>query len=405
MYSHFVTYPNFMYYKFAMEGARLSGCQIVIQLVRIGIVAVLTYYGAKWVVGSMDPTKNAKKKAKEMAQKQLKKINAMIQDKSRKLKLTDFNTYELMIASHLVAPMDIDVSWNDIAGLNEIIEELRESVVLPVRHADLFQNSQLWRPPKGVLLYGPPGCGKTLIAKAIAKEACMRFINLDVAVLTDKWYGESQKLATAVFTLANKLQPCIIFIDEIESFLRVRTSGDHEATAMMKTQFMMLWDGLFTNSSSSVLVLGATNRPQDLDKAILRRMPAQFHIGPPLEVQRLAILQLIMRQERLAPTVDLKRLAKLTPGYSGSDLRELCRRASILRMRQVIHCFLNEDNTENANLDEAGDVPGNDLSGKCNLDESHMFINMDDLLQSLVAMDLSKLQTACSYLAKNIDLD
>lgn len=402
---HFVTYPNFMYYTFAMEGSRLSGCQIVIQLVRIGIVAVLTYYSAKWIVGTMDPTRNAKKKAKEMAQIQLKKINAMIQGKERKLKLTDFNTYELMIASHLVAPMDIEVSWNDIAGLNEIIEELRESVVLPVRHSDLFQNSQLWRPPKGVLLYGPPGCGKTLIAKAIAKEACMRFINLDVAVLTDKWYGESQKLATAVFTLANKLQPCIIFIDEIESFLRVRTVGDHEATAMMKTQFMMLWDGLFTNSSSSVLVLGATNRPQDLDKAILRRMPAQFHIGPPLEVQRLAILQLILRQERLAPTVDLKRLAKLTPGYSGSDLRELCRRASILRMRQFIHCLLNEENTENANINEAGDVAGNDLIGKCNIDESQMFINMDDLVQSLVAMDLSKLQTACSYLAKNIDLD
>lgn len=396
-----------------MEGTRLSGCQIVVQLLRIGIVAALTYYSAKWIVGSMDPTKKAKKKAKEMAQIQLKKLNAMIQGNGRKLKLTDFNTYELMIASHLVAPMDIDVSWNDIAGLNDVIEELRESVVLPVRHSELFQSSQLWRPPKGVLLYGPPGCGKTLIAKAIAKEACMRFINLDVAVLTDKWYGESQKLATAVFTLANKLQPCIIFIDEIESFLRVRTSGDHEATAMMKTQFMMLWDGLFTNSSTSVLVLGATNRPQDLDKAILRRMPAQFHIGTPLEVQRLAILHLIMRQERLAPSVDLKQLAKLTPGYSGSDLRELCRRASILRMRHFIHCFLNEGEVanvsanvnaivnSNANGDNAGDVAGNDL----NLDESHMFINMDDLLKSLVAMDLSKLQTACSHLAKNVDLD
>lgn len=110
--------------------------------------------------------------------------------------------------------------------------------------------------PKGVLLHGPPGCGKTLIAKATAKEAGMRFINLDVAVLTDKWYGESQKLASAVFTLASKLQPCIVFIDEIESFLRSRNAQDHEATAMMKTQFMMLWDGLSTKAGSTVIVMG-----------------------------------------------------------------------------------------------------------------------------------------------------
>lgn len=384
-----------------MEVVRSSGCQIVVQLVRIGIVAAVTYYCAKWIISSMDPTTKAKKKAQELAQVQLKKINAMTQGSGRKLKLEDFNSYELMIASHLVAPMDIDVSWSDIAGLDAVIEELRASVVLPVQHSDLFKGSQLWRPPKGVLLYGPPGCGKTLIAKAIAKEACMRFINLDVAVLTDKWYGESQKLAAAVFTLAKKIQPCIIFIDEIESFLRVRTAGDHEATAMMKTQFMMLWDGLFSNSSGSVLVLGATNRPQDLDKAILRRMPAQFHIGPPLELQRLAILKLILKHERLTPSVDLMRLATLTPGYSGSDLQELCRHASIFRMRQFMHCLLNDDSNKK-DTDNAAD---NDLVAKAKMDESDMVISMDDLLKSLVAMDLSKLHTACTQLAKNIDLD
>ncbi|KAH8377883.1 hypothetical protein KR093_007712, partial [Drosophila rubida] len=378
--------------KLRMEAAHISGCQIVSQLVRIGIVAAVTYYCAKWLVNSMDPTSKAKKKAKEIAQKQLKKLNDSMVNKSSKLKLSDFNSYELMIASHLVAPTDIDVSWADIAGLDTIVQELRESVVLPVRHSNLFRHSQLWRPPKGVLLYGPPGCGKTLIAKAIAKEACMRFINLDVAVLTDKWYGESQKLAAAVFTLAHKLQPCIIFIDEIESFLRVRATGDHEATAMMKTQFMMLWDGLISNSSCSVLVLGATNRPQDLDKAILRRMPAQFHIGPPLERQRLAILQLILRHEQLSASVDLKRLANLTPGYSGSDLRELCRQASINRMRGLLS--KHNSNLSNSNGDD-----------KKQLDENELVINMDDLLKSVVTMKLSKLRTACTYLARNLELD
>ena len=107
---------------------------------------------------------------------------------------------------------------------------------------------------------GPPGCGKTMIAKATAREAGARFINLDVSQITDKWYGESQKLANAIFTLATKLSPCIIFIDEIDSLLRVRDSHDHEATAMVKAQFMQMWDGLETNSSATVMVLGATNR-------------------------------------------------------------------------------------------------------------------------------------------------
>lgn len=167
--------------------------------------------------------------------------------------------YELVIASHLVVPADITVSWSNIAGLDSVIDELRESVVLPIRHRHLFATSQLWQAPKGVLLHGPPGCGKTLIAKATAKEAGMRFINLDVAMLTDKWYGESQKLASAVFTLATKLQPCIVFIDEIDSFLRSRNTHDHEATAMMKTQFMMLWDGLSTEVGSTVIVMGECN--------------------------------------------------------------------------------------------------------------------------------------------------
>lgn len=164
----------------------------------------------------------------------------------------------------------------------------------------------------------------------------MRFLNLDVAILTDKWYGESQKLAAAVFTLAVKLQPCIIFIDEIDSFLRSRNSTDHEATAMMKTQFMMLWDGLSTENDDMVIVMGATNRPRDLDKAILRRMPAQFYIGLPDEEQRRNILELILQTEPCDSDVDCGNLARLTNQFSGSDLRELCRFAAVNRMREFM---------------------------------------------------------------------
>lgn len=164
----------------------------------------------------------------------------------------------------------------------------------------------------------------------------MRFINLDISILTDKWYGESQKLASAVFTLAAKLQPCIIFIDEIDSFLRSRSATDHEATAMMKTQFMMLWDGLSTTAGTTIIVMGATNRPKDLDRAILRRMPTQFLIGSPNGEQRLRILRLILETECLSDDVDLNHLAKLTNGFSGSDLRELCRNASVNRLREFV---------------------------------------------------------------------
>lgn len=191
-----------------------------------------------------------------MADEQLRKLNSSAGREERKFRTQDLNEHEVMIAALLVAPEDIDVSWADIAGLDAVVKELRETVVLPVRHRDLFYRSQLCQAPKGVLLHGPPGCGKTLIAKAIAKDAGMRFINLDVSVLKDKWYGESLKLASAVFSLAQKLEPCIIFIDEIDSFLRVRGSGDHEATAMMKTQFMIRWDGLMSNPNTCVLVLG-----------------------------------------------------------------------------------------------------------------------------------------------------
>uniref|UniRef100_A0A3B3IDC2 Outer mitochondrial transmembrane helix translocase n=1 Tax=Oryzias latipes TaxID=8090 RepID=A0A3B3IDC2_ORYLA len=189
----------------------------------------------------------------------------------------------------------------------------------------------------GVLLYGPPGCGKTLIAKATAKEAGFRFINLQPSTLTDKWYGESQKLAAAVFSLAVKLQPSIIFIDEIDSFLRSRSSSDHEATAMMKAQFMSLWDGLDTDHYCQVIIMGATNRPQDLDSAILRRMPTRFHINQPSAKQREKILELILQDEGVDSQVNLLDVAKETDGFSGSDLREMCRDAALLCVRDFVH--------------------------------------------------------------------
>jgi len=154
---------------------------------------------------------------------------------------------------------------------------------------------------------------------------------------------------------------------------------------MMKTQFMMLWDGLSTKSGSTVIVMGATNRPQDLDKAIIRRMPAQFHVGLPNEDQRLKIIRLVLMTETVADDVDLNRIAKLTNGFSGSDIRELCRNASVYRIRNYMR-------KENANTSSAGDAM-----------ENPPLICMDDLLSSFTKMKESRMHTGLLLTDNSVD--
>ncbi|XP_073321421.1 outer mitochondrial transmembrane helix translocase [Pagrus major] len=305
----------------------LSRNEVVGMLLRLTIFGAATYYSIKWVVDAMDPTSKQKSQAKKRAEQLMKRIGV------EGVKLTE---YEMNIASHLVDPQTMKVSWRDIAGLDEVINELQDTVILPFQKRHLLAGSKLFQPPKGVLLFGPPGCGKTMIAKATAKASGCKFINLQASTLTDMWYGESQKLTAAVFSLAVKIQPCIIFIDEIESFLRNRSSLDHEATAMMKAQFMSLWDGMDTSSTTQVMVMGATNRPQDVDPAILRRMPTTFHVGLPNTRQRQDILRLILAGENLSNAINLKEIAEKTESYSGSDLRELCRDAAMYRVRDYV---------------------------------------------------------------------
>uniref|UniRef100_A0A8D9ATP6 ATPase family AAA domain-containing protein 1 n=1 Tax=Cacopsylla melanoneura TaxID=428564 RepID=A0A8D9ATP6_9HEMI len=301
----------------------LKSNEIIMNAIKIGVVAVSSFYFFRMVINEMDPTKKQKKELKALAMKKLKTLQ---------IKMDSFTDHEMSIASHLVDPDDITVSWQQIAGLDNIIKDLKQTVLFPITHKAMFANSKITKPPKGILLYGPPGCGKTMIAKAAAKEAGMKFINLDISLLTDKWYGESQKLVAATFSIAGKIQPCIIFIDEIDSFLRARSSTDHEATAMMKAQFMSLWDGLATDNECVSIVMGATNRPNDLDPAILRRMPKRYAINLPNVEQRKTILQLYLTNERVSKNINYEELADKTDGFSGSDLQELCRTASFRRI-------------------------------------------------------------------------
>nr|CAD7576774.1 unnamed protein product [Timema californicum] len=411
-----------------------SRSEIINLIVRLAFVSGATYFGVKWMINQIDPTSKQKRKAKKRAQEQLRRlglndikeirglcstrVSTPAQNKLRSIRdgvsrwpssiqksrrevivtrLRPLNEYELIIAGHLVDPSDIPVSWSDIAGLDDVIQEIRETVILPIQKRELFADSQLAQPPKGVLLHGPPGCGKTLIAKATAREAGTRFINLDVSILTDKWYGESQKLAAAVFTLAVKLQPCTIFIDEIDSFLRTRNSHDHEVTAMMKAQFMSLWDGLITESTCTVIVMGATNRPQDLDRAILRRMPAAFHIGMPNVTQRRQILRLILESEPTAEEVDLNRMSKMTENFSGSDLRELCRNASVYRVRDYMR-------VSNAKKPEGDIISTDTVSDDDEFHDALRPITMEDLVISVNKMKESKVRTGSLFMTP-LDMD
>jgi len=262
-----------------------------------------------------------------------KQLEALKRLGHNELKLDE---YERKVANEVIHPDDIHVTFKDIGGLDPIVSSLRESVIFPLQYPNLFtSSSSLLGAPKGVLLFGPPGCGKTMLAKALAKESGATFINIAASVLTNKWYGESNKLVAGLFGLARKTQPSIIFIDEIDSFLRERTKGDHEVTGMMKAEFMTLWDGLLSGTDR-ILVLGATNRPSDIDSAILRRMPKRFGIGLPDLEQRAKILKLMLKDTKLSPDFSFETLAEQADGLSGSDLKELCRNAAMVPVREFM---------------------------------------------------------------------
>ena len=230
----------------------------------------------------------------------------------------------------------------DIGGLDDIIEELRESVIYPLTMPHLYSSaSSLLSAPSGVLLYGPPGCGKTMLAKALAHESGACFINLHISTLTEKWYGDSNKLVNAVFSLARKLQPSIVFIDEIDAVLGQRRSGEHEASGMVKAEFMTLWDGLNSSSPEGlparIMILGATNRIQDIDEAILRRMPKKFAVSLPNISQRRRILNLILKNTKLdTENFDVNYLTRVMDGMSGSDIKEACRDAAMVPVREYM---------------------------------------------------------------------
>ncbi|XP_047085452.1 outer mitochondrial transmembrane helix translocase-like isoform X2 [Lolium rigidum] len=275
----------------------------------------------------LDPNRESSKKALQHKKEIAKRLGRP---------LISTTPYEDVIACDVINPDEIDVVFDSVGGLDEVKQALYELVILPLRRPELFAYGKLLSPQKGVLLYGPPGTGKTMLAKAIAKESGAVFINIRISNLMSKWFGDAQKLVSAVFSLAHKLQPAIIFIDEVDSFLGQRRTTDHEAMTNMKTEFMSLWDGFTTDQNARVMVLAATNRPSELDEAILRRFTQIFEIGVPVRSERSKILQVVLKGENVESNIDYDYIASMCDGFTGSDILELCKQAAFYPIREIL---------------------------------------------------------------------
>lgn len=337
--------------------------------------------------------------------------------RKERLKSLNLNKYEAMLATDVIFPDDVDGSLDDIGGMQSVLTVIKEKVLFPLTHQYLYAHSRLLQRPTGILLYGPPGTGKTLLAKAIARTSHAMFLSINVGNLQNKWYGETPKIITALFTLAKKLSPCILFLDEADGFLGSRGNGNEmsssQADITAKTQFLQYWEGLTTsntnpskvNKSSSssqwVLLIGATNRPEALDPAVLRRMPCQIHIGLPNYTNRIDILKVLLRYENCTiENLDLGKISKLTKGFSGSDLKEVVREAAMVPVRETLAQYNVYENSSillNRLVDSPLRSHIND-KGKTQLQQTTnlRFLRTDDLVYGVKMIQPSVLTIAYS---------
>ncbi|KAI8638946.1 transitional endoplasmic reticulum ATPase [Parasitella parasitica] len=250
------------------------------------------------------------------------------------------------------------VKWNDIGGLENVKQELQETVQYPVEHPEKFLKFGM-SPSKGVLFYGPPGTGKTLLAKAIANECQANFISIKGPELLTMWFGESEANVRDVFDKARAAAPCVMFFDELDSIAKARGGGGGDAGGAgdrVLNQILTEMDGM--NAKKNVFVIGATNRPDQIDPALLRpgRLDQLIYIPLPDEVSRHAIFTAQLRNSPIAADVDLAVLAKATQGFSGADIGEICQRAAKLAIREDIEKDIAKEKARKAREESGEDV-------------------------------------------------
>ncbi|KAJ3097042.1 hypothetical protein HDU96_000559 [Phlyctochytrium bullatum] len=245
----------------------------------------------------------------------------------------------------LIKPEKMLTTFGSIGGLGKTKEVINELIRLPLLKPELFTYGILKQSTTGILLFGPPGTGKTMLARAVAAESGANFLNVQMSSVQSMWVGENEKNVKALFSLARKLRPCVIFVDEIDALLKVRQRFQPSWVTNTINEWMLEWDGIQSENGKGVIVVGATNRPFDLDEAVLRRLPRRILVNLPTEEERREILSILLKDEAIADTGDdapadangrsrvLAELAKATEGYSGSDLKNLCIAAALRAIR------------------------------------------------------------------------
>jgi len=227
------------------------------------------------------------------------------------------------------------VTYEDVGGLRGEIQRIREMVELPLRHPELFQRLGI-EPPKGIFLYGPPGCGKTLVAKAVANESDANFYVISGPEIMSKFYGESEARLREIFQKAQETAPSIIFIDELDAIAPKREEVTGEVEHRVVAQLLSLMDGM--GARGNIIVIGATNRPNAIDPALRRpgRFDREIEIGVPDKIGRHEILQIHTRAMPLTSDVNLDRLSEICHGYTGADISALCREAAMKSLRRYL---------------------------------------------------------------------
>ncbi|KAK0588310.1 hypothetical protein LWI29_037755 [Acer saccharum] len=293
-----------------------------------------------------------------------------------------------------------NVSWTDIGGLENVKRELQETVQYPVEHPEKFEKFGM-SPSKGVLFYGPPGCGKTLLAKAIANECQANFISVKGPELLTMWFGESEANVREIFDKARQSAPCVLFFDELDSIATQRggSVGDAGGAAdRVLNQLLTEMDGM--TAKKTVFIIGATNRPDIIDPALLRpgRLDQLIYIPLPDEASRLQIFKACLRKSPVSSDVDLAALARYTHGFSGADITEICQRACKYAIRENIEQDIEKDRKMKENPEAMEEDDSDEIS---EIKAAHFEESMKFARRSVSDADIRKYQVFAQTLQQS----
>jgi len=274
------------------------------------------------------------KKRKFLGSKPAKRLKPNNRSKPAEKKSNHMEPMYQRIEEEIVAKSP-GVKFSEVKGLRDVKQALFETIIMPISRPDIFTGIRA--PPRGLLFFGPPGNGKTMIAKAVASECNSTFFSISASSLVSKYVGDSEQLMKALFALARERAPSIVFIDEIDAILKSRSENEQESSRRLKTEFLVQFDGVAASSDDArVLVIGATNLPWELDEAALRRFPKRYEVPLPDIDTRKHLLKSIEKKVKVRiSSGEMSKLVEHTKGYSCSDIAELCKDAAMGPVRDM----------------------------------------------------------------------